>query len=403
MSEVNLDHIWPKWKITEMIGKGAFGTVYKAQRSGFDMDSYAAVKVIHIPGEDSQIREMTADGMSKEEVSNYYKDAVTGLANEIALMESLKGSPNIVSIEDYDIEKDDNGVRWNIYIRMELLENLNKYREKHPMNTKDIVRLGVDICNALEYCGKKNIIHRDIKPDNIFVSQFGDFKLGDFGIARHLEGTRATMSQKGTAAYMAPEIYKGERYDATVDIYSLGIVLYRLLNNGRLPFMPAYPQPLTYSDSEAALFKRMSGEIVPLPVNTDPALGAIVCRACHPDAAMRYKTPEEFKAALMSWGNTSQTSKSTENVPPKPIQSESVKPVQSKPVQNVHHQAMNVEKPVRPAEEMWTNTENEMTRAIFDTVPSTPKNSVKNTILFAGICVVSLIQVVWYLFSFFNR
>lgn len=87
-----------------------------------------------------------------------------------------------------------------------------------------------------EYCQCQNIIHRDIKPENIFVSRFGEFKLGDFGIARELDRSMSGLSKKGTFSYMAPEMYKGEEYDARVDIYSLGIVLYKLCNHNRLPF-----------------------------------------------------------------------------------------------------------------------------------------------------------------------
>ena len=85
--------------------------------------------------------------------------------------------------------------------------------------------MGLDLSKALGYCRKLHIIHRDVKPENIFVSRFGDFKLGDFGIARELERTMSGFSKKGTYSYMAPEMYKGEKYDSRVDIYSLGIVL----------------------------------------------------------------------------------------------------------------------------------------------------------------------------------
>ena len=86
---------------------------------------------------------------------------------------------------------------------------------------------------------KRNIIHRDIKPENIFVNDFGDFKLGDFGIARKMENVTGGLSQKGTFNYMAPEVAGNGRYDSRADIYSLGIVLYRLLNQEPAAF-PGY-------------------------------------------------------------------------------------------------------------------------------------------------------------------
>ena len=301
MRENAIEKIWPRWQVDSILGKGSFGTVYKVVRKTFDQTFCAAVKCIHIPDDESQIREMQSDGLTRQEVSDYYKEAVQGLAGEISIMESLKGASNIVSIEDYEIEPDENGVGWNIYIRMELLENLNTFRQHNEMSTAQIVQMGIDICTALEYCARKNIIHRDIKPDNIFVSQFGQFKLGDFGISRYLEGTRATMSQKGTSTYMAPEVFRGERYDATVDTYSLGLVLYRLVNSGRMPFMPPVPAPIRYADMEAATNQRLSGCPLPPPTGCDPQLADILCKAAHPDPEKRYESPTAMKGALQEW------------------------------------------------------------------------------------------------------
>ena len=91
-----------------------------------------------------------------------------------------------------------------------------------------------------------HVVHRDIKPENIFVSATGDFKLGDFGIARTIEKTTFGMSKKGTYPYMAPEIYQGKESDILVDMYSLGLVMYRMLNDNRLPFFPEYPLSLIH-------------------------------------------------------------------------------------------------------------------------------------------------------------
>ena len=301
MREANIEKIWPRWQVDGVLGQGTFGTVYRVCRKSFDKTFYAAVKYIHIPQNDSGVREMMSDGLSLEEISDYYKEAMRGLSDEISIMETLKGASNIVSIEDYEIEPDEDGIGWNIYIRMELLENLNSYRQHVPVTPEIAARIGIDLCTALEYCAQKNIIHRDIKPDNIFISSFGKFKLGDFGIARNLEGTCATMSQKGTSMYMAPEIFKGERYDATVDTYSLGLVLYRLVNKGRMPFMPMPPEPVRYQDMEMATNRRICGEQLPPAADADPELAWILCKAANPDPAQRYETPTAMKEDLKRW------------------------------------------------------------------------------------------------------
>ena len=83
--------------------------------------------------------------------------------------------------------------------------------------------MGQDILTALEFCHAQHLIHRDIKPSNIFVTPFGEYKLGDFGISREVERTNATLSQKGTKSYMAPEMILGEKYGKDVDLYALGL------------------------------------------------------------------------------------------------------------------------------------------------------------------------------------
>lgn len=99
-------------------------------------------------------------------------------------MSKLRGNSNIVSYEDHNvIEKQDGEFGWDIFIRMELLTPIVQYFTDNAPTQQDIIKLGIDICKALEVCGKYNIIHRDIKPSNIFVSDVGEFKLGDFGVA----------------------------------------------------------------------------------------------------------------------------------------------------------------------------------------------------------------------------
>ena len=115
---------------------------------------------------------------------------------------------------------------------------------------------------------------------------------------RELERTMSGFSKKGTYSYMAPEMYKGEKYDSRVDIYSLGIVLYRLMNHNRLPFMSLEKQFITYRDKENALNKRVAGEQMSAPVDAGTQFARIIMKACAYDPAQRYQTPEELYGVL---------------------------------------------------------------------------------------------------------
>lgn len=290
---------WKGWRIDRLLGEGAFGKVYKISRREMNFEYSSALKVISIPNNESEYKELRNQGMDDKSISTYFNSVAEDLMTELKIMSRLKGNTNIVSYEDHVIEQNPNTMGLKIYIRMELLTPLYDYIPSHPLTEKDIARLGVDMCRALEVCRKYNIIHRDIKPQNIFVSELGDFKLGDFGIARRLEKTESGLSKKGTYSYMAPEVYKAEPYNPTVDIYSLGLVLYNFLNNNRTPFLPPPNQPLKYTDRENANVRRMRGEAIPAPANASDPFTAVVLKSCAFSPADRYSNATEFKNALL--------------------------------------------------------------------------------------------------------
>jgi len=298
------DIVLNNWKLVRLIGEGSFGRVFEAERKDFGTTYKAAIKIITIPQSQSEIRSVRADGMDDDSAKTYFRGLVEDLVQEFALMSRLKGTANVVSYEDHTVIEHSEGIGWDIIIRMELLTPLFDYSSNKAFTRQDVTKLGVDICRALELCQKFNIIHRDIKPDNIFVSDLGDYKLGDFGIARTVEKTTGGLSKKGTYNFMAPEVYRGNAYGSCVDLYSLGLVLYRLLNDNRAPFVPAYPAQITHNDSELARAKRFSGERLPSPRNADGRLAEIVLKACAYDAKDRYSSPmqmrEELEAILYS-------------------------------------------------------------------------------------------------------
>ncbi|MFR1113217.1 MAG: serine/threonine-protein kinase [Blautia sp.] len=269
---------WSEWELMEKVGEGAFGKVYRARRVEGSREFYSAIKIITIPGSDVEINELGMEGMSESSIYTYFQGVVDDCINEIEMMERLKGNSNIVVVEDFKVVEHPDAMGWDIHIRMELLESFVKYIGGRDLSEEEVVRLGIDICSGLVLCEQQNIIHRDIKPENIFVSTAGNFKLGDFGIARKLERTKGAMSHKGTYSYMAPEVFYGKIYDRSIDTYSLGLVLYRLLNKNRGPFLRTDSEFVTYQDKEEALRRRMEGERLPMPCQASPALAQVILR-----------------------------------------------------------------------------------------------------------------------------
>ena len=294
---------WPEWQTVELVGEGTFGSVYKAKKEVYGNISYAAIKVIETPKEPREIRDLQQSDMDESSIKAFYEDMIHNLMSEIQIMESMKSANGIVGIEDYKVVQRE-PLKWEVFIRMEFLEDLQTYLDRHPMTGCEVVQLGMDLCESLKNCEIAGIVHRDVKIDNVFVNRFGSFKLGDFGIAKQLGKTRAAMSQKGTNMYMAPEIFRGEPYDARVDIYSLGILLYRLLNKGRFPFMPLWPNPIKYSDDQKATFQRISGKSIPAIPDIPTGLSEIVCRACAYDKENRYQKAEDLAKDLEKYINS---------------------------------------------------------------------------------------------------
>ena len=289
-----------EWRIKRFIGAGSYGRVFEIERRDeFDTVYTGALKAVTIPSSQGELDEILADGMDMNGASTYFRDYVKELNREIALMSKLKGHSNIVSYEDHKMFPHEDGVGWDILIRMELLTPITSYlKENHTFTRREVIQLGMDLCKALEICQRYNIIHRDIKPANIFISETEDFKLGDFGVARIASASTGASTRAGTVNYMAPEVFRGEKYTSNVDIYSLGLVMYQLLNNNRMPLYPPYPQPITPSSRERAQAQRLSGAALPPPANAEGRLAEIVLKACAPDPAQRYDSPTVMRQAL---------------------------------------------------------------------------------------------------------
>ena len=292
--------VWPEWEIQKQLGRGSYGIVYQAVRRDYKVESHAAIKVISVPTDPAELDTLLSDGYDQNGTYTYFQEIKDGFVQEIQLMQSLKGLQNIVSIEDYKVIEKKNEIGWYVIIRMELLTPLTSCFSDHSPTEEDVIRLGLDLCNALEICKEENIIHRDIKPQNILVNNRGDYKLGDFGVAKQLSNITGTLSAKGAYNYMAPEVVNGTGYDEKVDIYSLGLVLYRLMNRNTLPFLDPGKQMYSSSERVEALDKRLSGKKLPPPEDASPALADIILKACAHDPEERYKSASEMKEALLS-------------------------------------------------------------------------------------------------------
>lgn len=209
--------------------------------------------------------------------------------------------PTIVRVFDAGEEtvRDPSGAEIQVpFIVMEQVEGklLKDLVAQGPLDPAEAARIVDGILTALEYSHRAGVVHRDIKPGNVMVTSAGQVKVMDFGIARAISDSSATIAQTsailGTAQYFSPEQARGEGVDARTDLYSTGVVLYELLT-GRPPFRGETAVATAYQHVSEA----------PIPPNSlnpaiSPALNAVVMRALAKDRAERFQTAADFRADL---------------------------------------------------------------------------------------------------------
>ncbi|MCL2703831.1 MAG: protein kinase [Defluviitaleaceae bacterium] len=287
------------WSFERQLGEGSFGRVFEISKEESGQTLKSALKVITIPRSPGEVDK----GLSPDEVRALYWPAVEAFIGEIALMSKLKDHSNIVKYEEHQIMEHEDGLGWDVFLRMELLTPLSDYMLANDITDRDVIRLGIDICKALEFCGDNDIIHRDVKTENILVSQNSDYKLGDFGTALPQERLPSDTTVIGTRSFMAPEVAAGGTYGFSADMYSLGMVMYRLLNGNQPPFLSertaGMPSPAA-AEREEALIRRLSGEHLPPPRDCSGRLAAIIMKACAYNAGDRFGSHSQMREALES-------------------------------------------------------------------------------------------------------
>ncbi|MBQ7264688.1 MAG: protein kinase [Firmicutes bacterium] len=288
--------LWGNWFAKELIGKGSFGKVYIIEKSEYGKYYTAALKHIKVPQSYQEAEDIIAEGIDPKTVERCFEESVQKIIDEFGIMARLRGHDNIVNYESYKVIKSENSISWDIFIRMELLTSLTEYIQNNAVTQKDIIKLGIDVCKALEFCNEKGVVHKSVKPENIFVSKEGNFKIGDQGFSVDTKGRKTKYSDMDL--YLAPEIFKEENYDNSSDIYSLGLVMYRFLNNNKLPFFTAGVDHSTSSEKEEAFFKRMGGQKFSAPENSDGELSEIVLKACEYSPANRFSSPTQMREEL---------------------------------------------------------------------------------------------------------
>ena len=260
-----------KYELMGVLGRGAAGTVYDARDPV--IGRRVAIKTVKLPNAD--------DDETKEELERFRREAraAGGLSH-----------PNIVPIYDYGETSE------IAYIVMEYVGggSLSGLLKKHTKLPKaEALRIMEQLLSGLQYSHERGIVHRDVKPDNVMLTDDQTVKIADFGIAR-IEGSGATVvgTMLGTPSYMSPEQWRGDAHiDARSDIYAAGVMLYHILT-GKRPF----------EGNQSAIMHKVLSEDARPPSLVDPAappeLDAVILKAMAKLREDRFASSAEFAAAL---------------------------------------------------------------------------------------------------------
>lgn len=273
--------LWGQWIPETRIYRNGSCCVYTLSGGRAEQGFSCVVKVVTVLGRGEELEQNLAD-----------------VRQEIAALERLRGCENVVTLYDdacFPLYDGDTLVGWDVLMRMEQLDCVAELlREGESLPVSEVCTLARDIAAALAAAHRAGLIHRDVKPANLYRTAEGRFQLGDFSIARRCRaGVLETMT--GTAAYMAPEVARGEVYDGRADLYSLGIVLYQLLNHGQLPLMD---ENTPFSERETAVRSRWQGTKLPTPPEGDRRLKKIILRCCQAQPQKRFSSADALLQAL---------------------------------------------------------------------------------------------------------
>lgn len=279
------------WYLDSKISEGKDSQLFKVYKSENERIDYLSLAVIKV---------QKSEYLSLKALQNKAEE-------NLNIMLRFRNDKNVVRTDNFQIISDENC--FYVLILTELLTPVTEYIKADKIELSQIVKIGRDICFALNNFRKEGFIHNMVKPENIFVDSLGNYKLGYLSL-NDIKDERTP--------YSAPEILLNKKDVSSCDIYALGITLYKLLNNNRTPFLPPFPLPISITDREQAIEKCKNAQDIIKPTKADEELSEIVLKAVSFYPKDRYKSPLLMAAKLENYLST------LEETPFVPIESTSI-------------------------------------------------------------------------------
>lgn len=277
----NITPLLNNMTVGKKIGQGPNGETYLVTNR---MDGKKlTLKHISIPLSDSQTKALIYAGAvaDEREAQKYYATTVKELKGELLLLNSIQNSGNLQKFRGYQIDQKFTGAGFDVYLISDYNKSLPTILKEGNITKLQAVNLGIDLCSALEQLRSAELIHKDVRPENVFMDENNRFLLGDLGIVPLADLKYSTMPDNLITDYSAPEVRSTDStLSPSMDIYAVGMILYHVFHGDKAPVRKA--------DVELAA-----------PQYADMALTEIILKACSYDANQRYQSPSDMKQALV--------------------------------------------------------------------------------------------------------
>jgi serine/threonine-protein kinase len=256
------------WKINSLVSDNKGNVTYKVSKKDYDGTVVKA-----------QLRHVCVDG------DKYNADYANFIEDEAKFLQTVSHSGNSFNYLDIFAENKPAKNKIDLYIVTEDLTSLAEQLKTKSYSEAEVIDFGIKLSEILETLESKNIFHGNLTPENIFVANDDSYKIGGFSDFE---------SKIEDLSFVAPEISRKENADFTTDIYSLGLIMYYMCNNNKLPFEK------DGTDKKSALDKRIGGGSISAPENGSEKLKSVIVIACQPNNANRWKNAGNIKNALTS-------------------------------------------------------------------------------------------------------
>ena len=250
-----------------------------------DSDKRYIVKIISVPASAEQLEAMLLTGAfhSQKDALAYFKDQADRIVEEIGVLKKLSGLEGFLPFEGWQLVDKENEPGYALYMLSPYKLSLEQQLKRHTMTQLNAVNLGLDMCASLAVCRRAGYLYVNLKPENIFISEDKEYRIGDLGFVSMDSLKYTALDERYHSPYSAPECLDlFATINTTADTYAAGMILYQVYNDGKLPLREA------------------DGQIAP-PEYADYEMAEIILKAIDLDPAKRWKDPIAMGQAIVTY------------------------------------------------------------------------------------------------------